>query len=166
VNFKNYFKVLKERLNRYFDIEEDYYFEGLKFEFFARSFVRNEKYILSKKLTIYGFENNEYCLVKYYPQIDANILSGYIDNLKCAVDRFVVPHEEHMSSVITGVLVVDHTPDRQLVDTIRKFKFHKGFAFGFKGWVDIRLILVDLSSGEITTNKKGKEVEKFYRIDK
>ncbi|MBA1333647.1 MAG: hypothetical protein HPY66_0040 [Firmicutes bacterium] len=164
MNFENYICSLKDRLSRYFDLQEGFEFEGMEFDLYAKSFVRNEKYILSKRFTIYGFENNEYCLIKCAEQVDDDAIDAFIDRIKSAVDRFIIPHEEHMSSIVTGVLVVGHTPGRQLINKVKKFKFHKGFAFGFKGWADIRLILVDLSTGEVVTNKKGRDVEKFYRI--
>ena len=52
----------------------------------------------------------------------------------------------------------------EIIDAIKKFKYHKGFAFGFKGWVDIRLILVTMDDEYIVTNKKGKEVREVYSI--
>ena len=76
----------------------------------------------------------------------------------------VKPDENHMSSAITGVLVTKHKPSADIIDTIKKFKYHKGFAFGFKGWVDIRLILVTMEDNYIVTNKKGKEVKEVYSI--
>ena len=69
-----------------------------------------------------------------------------------------------MSSVITGVLLTNHKPKIEVIETIKKFKYHKGFAFGFKGWVDIRLILVTMDGECIVTNKKGKEVSSVYCI--
>ena len=74
------------------------------------------------------------------------------------------PTEEHMSSIITGVIALDNKPSTDIIDAIKKFKYHKGFAFGFKGWVDIRLILVTMDDKNIVTNKKGKEVIQVYKV--
>ena len=80
------------------------------------------------------------------------------------LDILVEPNGEHMSSVITGVIVLENKPNMDIIDSVKKFKYHKGFAFGFKGWADIRLILVAMNDKYIVTNKKGKEVRKVYSI--
>lgn len=70
-----------------------------------------------------------------------------------------------MSSIITGVIVTEKIQEENIENIkkeVEQFKYNKGFAFGFKGWADIRLILVSLNEGLIATNKKGKEVSSFY----
>ena len=53
-----------------------------------------------------------------------------------------------MSSTITLVIVTENfinNKDKDVITKIiSKFKYNKGFAFGFKGWADIRLVLVSL----------------------
>jgi len=68
-----------------------------------------------------------------------------------------------MSTVINGVLILEDGFEENLKKSIEKFKFNRSFAFGFKGWAYIRLLVVDLSKGEVITNKRGKEVKKFYK---
>ncbi|NLX62418.1 MAG: hypothetical protein GXZ06_07985, partial [Tissierellia bacterium] len=120
--------------------------------------------VLSKKIVIYAIENNEYIFIKYFDGLDDNSLKDYTESLIKSIDDIVKPDENHMSSVITGVLVTKYKPSGAILDTIKKFKYHKGFAFGFKGWVDIRLILVTMEDNHIVTNKKGKEVREVYTI--
>lgn len=157
-----YIDKLAEKLSAYFDIEKDWQLENLCCDLYARSYIKNEKYILTKKAKIYGFENYEHCIVKYFPSIGVKDIEDFTDCMKCAADKLVTPHDEHMSSIITGVVVTAEKPGRDVADAVKRFKFHKSFAFGFKGWMDIRLILVHPQSGEVITNKKGKEVAKFY----
>ncbi|KXG75073.1 hypothetical protein [Thermotalea metallivorans] len=159
-----YLDLLESRYRKYFDIEKNTIYQGMKLDLFARSFIRNERYIASKKLTIYAYENNEYCFIKQWEILKEDQLHQFMDLLKSAIDDYVIPHEEHMSSIITGVLLSEKEPDRELQRLVKKFKFHKSFSFGFKGWADIRLILVALDRGEVIANKKGEEVLKFYKI--
>lgn len=66
-----------------------------------------------------------------------------------------------MSSIVTGVLVIEDSIkilSDEIVDDVIKFKFHKGFSFGLRGWVDVRLLIVSLKDGIVISNKKGKEV--------
>lgn len=163
MNFQTYKEIIKERLSRYFNVEEKYTYNNKIFDIFAISNIRNEKFMASKKLTIYAFENDEYCFIKHYEDLDNNKLYEIIDTLKSSIKDYIKPHEEHMSSNITGVLVVDNINNDELIKRIEKFHYQKSFAFGLKGWADVRLVAVNLSNGEVYTSKKAKKVDKFYR---
>ncbi len=157
-----YIDNLAEKLSAYFDVERDWSMGKIDCEIYARSFIKNEKYFLTKKAKVYSYENYEHCLVKYFDRLEMGVLDSFLKGLEYAREELVIPDEEHMSSIITGVIVVANRPEPELIKAIEGYKYHKSFAFGFKGWVDIRLILVHPQSGEITTNKKGKEAAKFY----
>lgn len=163
MEYFQYLEKINNKLRRHFDIERDFLYKDIKIDLFAKYFLRNEKYFATKKVSIYAFENNEYCFIKYFDQLNDEKIQNFIEYLKFAVDDFITPNSEHMSSVITGVIVTDKEFDRDITNVVEKFKFHKSFAFGFKGWVDIRLILVNLGNNEIIINKKGKEVKEVYQ---
>lgn len=164
MNYREYLDNIERKLESYFDITKNYRINGYEYDLFAEYHLRTERYIMLKKAVVYAMENNEYCFIKYFNHIDKKILNTYIDSLVESIGTIVKPDENHMSSIITGVLVSEHKPSTEIIDTIKKFKYHKGFAFGFKGWVDIRLILVTMDDEYIVTNKKGKEVKEVYSI--
>ncbi len=161
---ESYLNLLEARLAKYFDIEKNVKSRNMEIQLFARSFIRNERYIASKKLAVYAYENNEYCFIKSYENIFTKEFEQFTDFLKNAVVDYVTPHEEHMSSVITGIMILEKEPGEEMRKQLQNFKYHKSFAFGFKGWVDIRLVLVVLDKGEVITNKKGREVQEFYKV--
>jgi hypothetical protein len=164
MEYKAYLDQIEKKLSPYFNIQKDYPYKDMEFDLFAQYFLRNERYMISKKITIYGVENNEYCFIKRFPELDEYKLQQYLNHLEMAVEDFVKPHEEHMSSMITGVILLPKKCNEALIDKIKKFKFHKNFALGFKGWADIRLIIVFLDEGEVISNKKGKEVANIYKL--
>ncbi|NLV88524.1 MAG: hypothetical protein GX021_04070 [Tissierellia bacterium] len=164
MDYKEYLNNMERKLKSYFDIERDYDLNGYPLDLYAKYHFRNERYVLSKKFVVYGQENNEYIFIKYFEEVGEISLKEYIDFLVKSIDILVEPDNDHMSSVITGVLLTNHKPKIEVIETIKKFKYHKGFAFGFKGWVDIRLILVTMDGECIVTNKKGKEVSSVYCI--
>jgi len=164
MDYKEYLNNMERKLKSYFDIERDYDLNGYPLDLYAKHHFRNERYVLSKKFVVYGQENNEYIFIKYFEEVGEISLKEYIDFLVKSIDILVEPDNDHMSSVITGVLLTNHKPKIEVIETIKKFKYHKGFAFGFKGWVDIRLILVTMDGECIVTNKKGKEVSSVYCI--
>ncbi len=161
--FETYKEKIKERYSRIFNIEENYEYGDTNFDIFASLNMRNEKYFASKKITIYAFENDEYCFLKYFKSIDQKSIDNIIDILKRNIKDYVDPHHEHMSTTISGIIVVDRLEDVNLIKKIERFRYQKGFAFGFKGWADIRLILVDLHDNKVITSKKANKVVRFYQ---
>jgi len=160
-----YLDELEKKLMRSFDIYRNHEIKKEKFDLFARYHLRAEKYFLTKSAKIYAMENNEYILVRKIKNLDKNELKRFTDHLVSSIDELVVVHDEHMSSIITGVILVEgplNEIDDYILKEIRKFKYHKGFSFGFKGWVDIRLIVTSLNDGSNIANKKGREVSEIY----
>ncbi len=164
MDFKAYLDILKKRFEKNFDLIDDYKIGNYEFDLFAKYNLKVEKYILTKKTVICALENNEYCFIKVFDTLDEHGFNKYTDTLIEAVDVLVNPTQEHMSSIITGVIVLKNKPSIHIIDAVKKFKYHKGFAFGFRGWVDIRLILVAIDDEYIVTNKKGKEVKEVYSL--
>ncbi|MBZ2174507.1 hypothetical protein K8M07_04530 [Schnuerera sp. xch1] len=164
MDFKQYLEIIEKKLQNNFDIEKNYKVGNYEFDLFAEYHLRTERYILLKKTVLDAIENNEYCFIKYFDNLTQQCLQTYINILISFTDEIVNPDESHMSSMITGVIVLDEQPNMEIIDTIKKFKYQKGFAFGFKGWVDIRLILVTMNDEYIVTSKKGKEVREVYGI--
>lgn len=164
MKFSQYLEILEKKLIGSFDLQRNYKLNDYEYDLFAEYHMRNEKYMLMKKAVVYAIENNEYCFIKYFDYIDPHQIQDFIDVLIKSVDEIVKPCEEHMSSIITGVIVLPNKPNEDSVDMVKRFKYHKGFVFGFKGWVDMRLLLVTMNDDYIVTNKKGKEVSKVYSI--
>ncbi|WIF95480.1 hypothetical protein [Caminicella sporogenes] len=163
MNFNEYKNWMKNKLSKTFDIKEDYKYKKVKFDLFGTFKMRNEKYMASKKFVIYAFENDEYCFLKYYRKLDEDILNNLITVLKSSILDYVKPHHEHMSSIITGVIVVDNLKDEKLIKRIKKFSYQKSFMFGLKGWVDVVLVLVLLNEKKVITSKRVKKVGAFYQ---
>lgn len=163
MKFENYKEKMLERYARNFDVKEDYKYNDWDFDIFSILNVKNEKYFGAKSIKVYTFENDEYVFLKYFKSFNEESLDKFIDILKKAIEDYVDPHEDHMSSAITGVIAVDKIDDTNLIKQIKEFKYQKGFLLGFKGWADIRLILVDLSKDNVITSKKAKKVGKFYQ---
>jgi hypothetical protein len=97
-----------------------------------------------------------------------NIISG-IKQYRSEVDtNFHMPGHKGKAEILGELeknLNFFDNKDRDVITKIiSNFKYNKGFAFGFKGWADIRLVLVSLNEGFIATNKKGKEVIELYSL--
>lgn len=161
MDFLQYLDIIEERLSRNFNIQRNVRILEEQIELFAKLEVHNEKYFASKNVKIWRAENYEYCFIQSFDQIDERKIEKFQKLLIDSIDQFVQPHSEHMSSIITGVMVVNDLPET-LEKKITRFKFRKVYAFSFKGWVEVRLIVVNLHSNRVISNRKGKEVQNFY----
>lgn len=161
VEYHEYFQKIALRLNRNFDVTKDVQILGQSIQIFAKSEIHNESYFGSKNLKLWRAENFEYCLIQQVDVITEDQIKQFQLFLTQAVDYFVKPHSEHMSSMITGVIVTKHFP-KELQEMIKQFKYRKSFNLSLKGWADVRCLAVDLHSNRVISNKKGKEVQQFY----
>ncbi len=167
MDYAQYLENLENKLRSSFDLYRDHKINNLELDLYGRFYMTTERYLLTKKAKIFGIENNEHILVNKIDNLDASKLSEFIGCIIDSIDHIVDPHPEHMSSIVTGVLVIDDSIkilSDEIVDDVIKFKFHKGFSFGLRGWVDVRLLIVSLKDGIVISNKKGKEVEQVYKI--
>lgn len=154
---------LENSLKGYFDLEYDKKVKGFKFDIVARFYQRSAKYMLLKEAEIYAFQTNQYI---FYSMIDkifnADRLKSYYNFLNENVDEIIDINEEHMSTIITLLFSTTYDLDDSTIKAAEKFKFHKTFKFGLKGWVDTRLFIVNPMTQKIYTNKYGRGEEKKF----
>lgn len=165
MKLNEYLDKIEIKLQTSFDIERDYKINDYTYDMFAKFNSRTERYIFTRKAVIDAIETNEYCFIKYFTNIDEDKFQKFIDLLIESIHQVINFDDGHMSSFITGVIILDSEASNSIIQKIEKFKFHKAFSFGFKGWVDIRLVLVTMDEKYIVSNKKGKEVLEVYSID-
>jgi hypothetical protein len=164
VKLEEYLKTLQARYQAYFDTSTDYTILGRTLDLYARSHQRCEKFLLSRKATLGAWETNEYCLVEgHSAKIYAPKVQDFTTFLVGAADELVKPHKEHMSSIVSGILVSERGLEPEAIRIGERFKHERSFWFGLRGWCSVRLLLVDLSSSQVYASRKGKEVMKSYQ---
>lgn len=162
MNKEIYYEKMLEKLKYNFDINRNERIGQWKFDIAAKSHIRNEKYIGFKSAVIYAFENDEYLYGKHYQKISKEDVERFIELLKSTIEKKVEPHDEHMSTTFTALITVDEPVDEDLKNYIKKFKYQKSYLFGLKGWVVVRVVLVDLSNNEVVGSKEVKKDKEFY----
>lgn len=143
-----------------FDLSFEEEFGCFNYDFIARFNVRNSKYVLLKKAEVYSFKNFEYVLCKDFDKLTIETMDRIKEEIKENIYKLVEIDKEHMSSTITILLTGDQELDSALKKKIKKFKFYKSFALGFKGWINTKLIYIDRNTGETVSNKIGKSSAK------
>lgn len=163
MTYESYLENVSEKLKYNFDLIEIPEFDGIKFSLAAKSNIRNERFVATKGTVIYAYENNEYCFIRVMDDVTLEGVDDTFNALKKAMDDFVVPNDEHMSTVFTGIILTTGNVDANLEDIIKKFKYQKSYKLGFHGWTSIRLVVVEISSGKVITSREAKKISKFYK---
>ncbi|GAA0739431.1 hypothetical protein [Clostridium oceanicum] len=163
MNPEDYIEKVENSYKTHFQIKKDLNFSRENLDLFAKCKIVNIRSMITEKDIIDSFETNEYCFVKDVESVSEEFLQRFSNMLVKAEDEYVVPHKDHKSSYITGIIVSKTPVDEKMKNYVKKFKFAKAYKFYWYGWCDIRLVLVDLANEQVVTNKAGKIVRKVYQ---
>ena len=142
---------------QWFDVQRGYGYAGRTFPGYAEFHSYGEKYVLVKRAKLWEANTHEYVFFVEAENLDEAQVAEWVDFMKADGLKKVNLEKDHMSSAISLVIVADSCSDeaRRLV---RKTRFRKDFAFGFRGWADLRLAVADVSAQNVCTNGAGKQL--------
>ena len=147
MNTSEYLTLMRDRLTAAFDFKEPP--QGLNPQpaLWAVHNRTSEKYFLSKSISLYTVNNDEY--VGLY---------GCTDKIK----------ETDIEAVFEQFkrLISEEEIDLKIVETASAKKFHKDFWFSLRGWADLAFILVDLKNEKIYSNSFGKRTVRNFGFPK
>jgi hypothetical protein len=162
MNSNEYLNKLKSSLTKYFDIELYKELGGRQFSLYGRYYTRNSKYFALRKFEVYSFKINEYVLYHNCNNLDVDYINELKEYIKDNVDNIVIRDSETMSSAITLLISSEEDIDNDTIKSVKKFKFYKSYDWGFKGWVNVKLILVNLKTNQAYSNSLGRREKKRF----
>ncbi len=143
----------------YFDIEKPHTYGNRVILAYAHFVQRMEKYVLVHKAKLYATEAYEHVFFVHAPHLSLSTWESEKTFITQAEKDYVVPHSEHMYSYMTLVLLCDKI-DEEVKRKLRSFHYTKNYKFSLHGYSAVRVAAMDLSSGQIFTNRPGKEIKK------
>ena len=154
-------ECLQKLLNAYshhYDIERDVTVEGGSFPAMAIFFLRDENYLITRKHVLNAVENHEYVYFYLTEHLDAKTLQEQIDLTREDGLGRIRPHKEHMSSMVTLVILAD-TIDEEAKKLIKKTRFHKNYRLALHGWMEYQIAAMELSTKSFLSNPAGKKAK-------
>ena len=119
----------------------------------------SEQYVLTKKAKLWAAETNEYVFLFHLSELTNEALVQCREQALTLGMEKIHPHSEHMYSHITAILLCGETkPDA--AEQLKRYKKSANFKLSLHGWMEYRIAAVDLSTGEVVTNRKGKDLSK------
>lgn len=146
----------------YFDVQRDYEYAGKLFQGYGEFHSHGQKYVLVKRATLWEVDAHEHVFLSTVEHLDRPWLADAIAFMKTHGLAKAIPQPNHMCTNITLVVVADHADD-EVWKLVRSIRFRKNYAWGLRGWSDLRLAVVDLSQNRVATNPAGKTLAKTLR---
>ncbi len=145
---------LMKSYDRYYDTYESYEHLGLEFDFMAKYYQRNSKYMAVKNIEYYAFSNYEEVYYKHYENFNIQALSEIDLFITNYLNQFTSADENHMETLLTVIASTGGQVPNDLKKSVEKMNPSKSIFWGLKGWIRVKLILID-SQNNIITNKVG-----------
>ena len=152
--------ILLKSYRRYYNIQT----EGVEPPFTAEAVFHShdEQYFLVKSAKLSEAEAHEYVFFAARENLsleDAQKLDS------CAWERGlsrVHPSYSHRSSDVTLVILAAHI-DPEAKAFIRKCKRYQSYRFTLHGWSSYKAVALETSTGALSFNRRGRDLEKLFR---
>lgn len=138
-----------------FDITAPFPLGDVAFDAMAAFHQSAEKYVLTKNAKIWGYSTHEYIFFKQATFLDLPQLDDLVERVESSGMDLVRPDDDHMASYLSLVVVAAEC-EAGVPRRVKKTRFRKNLALGFKGWVDLRVAVVDVEGERVYTNAQGK----------
>lgn len=142
----------------WFDVHRDYAYAGLTFPGYAEFHSHGERYVLVKRAKLWEADTHEYLFFVEAETLSEDEVTRWVEFMKTDGLKKVQPDPNHMSSGVSLVIIAESCTE-EAKRVVRKTRFRKNFAFGIRGWADVRLVVADLSEGAVYANAAGKQMK-------
>lgn len=145
---------------RYYDIKR----EDIPAPFVAEAVFHsnNEQYFLIKSAKISEQESNEYVFFANADSLSREELLRLDQSAWDEGSSRVNPHSNHRNSDVT-LIVVAQQVSKEASDCARKLRHYQSYKMGLHGWSNYRVIILENSTGSLTTNRQGQNLKKLFR---
>lgn len=153
VRAETYIDSVRRRLSAYFDFEQVPCVFADAFQHWARFSQTDEKYFMTQKMNLYTVHTHRYVGLGCFDRVEIADIEKAFESLKRHMhERGSSPST--MSTDYTVALISRNAVEARAVrDCLSRMKCHMGFAWGFKGWADAGIVVVDLQERTVYANR-------------
>ena len=149
LSFEAYYNVNRDRPMPPFDAE-------------ALFATHSEEFFLIKEAKITEFDSSEYVFFYTAEHLDLEEAKRLERIVWEETLRRADPKTNHRNSDGVLFILADHIDD-EAADYIEKLRRFKSYFFGLHGSSTIRLVAMEVSTGEVVSNRHGRNLEKLLR---
>lgn len=157
-----FLETLEDSYSAYYNIFKNDGLTDLPLVFRGDFSSRDERYLLTKSVRIWGNETNEHVYLYSAPSFDAETVEKCLDYaVEDGLPR-VKPHKEHQYTNFIAVFIADSFDDEAL-KAIKARRFSKSYNHSLWGFSMLKSIAVNLTDEKMVTNKEGHDLTVFYK---
>lgn len=126
------------------------------------------QHVVFKEFTMWQADDDEYVYIFRIPHLDASsvnesISRAYDDGFpRIKLDHVDFRHQ-HMCTRLVALFLYDDA-DEEALKAIRKCKIYHSFQFSLKGWMEMHTAGINLTDGNVISNRYGRETAKFLKM--
>ena len=148
---------LKSAYSAYYDIEE--FLGDTPLKALCAYHNRDSQYVLVKKAELWAAESHEYLYLWDAGYLDGAMVEEVFRRTLADGEPRVKPHSQHMYTYLTAVVLCGGA-DPEALEQLKRLKKRREFKLSLHGWMEFRIAAVELSTGEITSNRAGRGLSK------
>lgn len=130
------------------------------FSALAEFHSHTEQYMFIKAAKISDIDSNDYAYFKITDSVSEQELRELAEKAWSDGLSKVKPYNGHRNSDVTLVIVADKI-EETIPKIIRKIKYSKSYKFTLYGWSNFRLVVKELSSNKVYSNRLGSDLKKI-----
>lgn len=148
-----------------FDVYRDHKLGNFPLHFMALYKRRDEKYMISKKVKVWGVENQQFIFATTSDgPVTMDFFQQFSNSIQQTLPEYIPDKQDHMSTVIVGVIVTEHAVDDDAVKGVIRYRKLKFFKYGWHGWAEMYVGIVCLQDNSVYINPKGRAfIEPFVK---
>lgn len=145
--FVRYYTIKTENVTEPFNAEAEFKSHG-------------EQYILIKAAKIADIDSNEYVFFKVTEQLDLATLKSYSETAWQTGQNRITPYYGHKNTDISLVVLANNISE-DVKNEIKRIKYSKSYKFTLFGWSNFKLVVKELDSNQIYSNRFGSDLKKL-----
>lgn len=122
----------------------------------------DEQYVLVKSARISESNSHEYVFFTTADTLDAAAVAALEETAWERGMTRVQPHMNHRCSDVTLFLLAEHI-DPDAKRTVKKSRRTKSYKHTLHGWSSYRAVALETSSGDLVSNRLGRDLKKLFR---
>jgi len=153
------FEKVLQCYEKYYDINRENPVSPFSAEAIFQS--HTEQYFLTKAAKLSEIDSREYVFFSCKDEVTSSELLRLDEMAWNEGLSRIKPSSSHRNSDITLIIIAEKAAS-DAFSLARKLKHYKSYSFGFKGWSNYRVVLLETSSGRIACNRMGNSLKKIF----
>lgn len=166
MDVNTYLDRLLTKYSNSFDIYMPYKINQKTYPAYGCFYSHNEKYVLVQEANMWTADSFEHMLFMTVENADDDALAEAMELIECHMEEKLVrkgakvPEKNHMSSLLTVIIICKDYVSEDIVKLVKSYSFDKGYNFHFRGYSKGRIAIISMEDEMVYLSKAMKKDDK------